>query len=72
MNDKAQLKLQLKSLKLSGVLDNLDLRLMEAQSNQLAYSEFLSLLLTDELEARDSNKLNRLLAQARIGVHKTI
>jgi len=36
MNDKAQLKLQLKSLKLSGVLDNLDLRLMEAQSNQLA------------------------------------
>jgi len=72
MNDKAQLKLQLKSLKLSGVLDNLDLRLMEAQSNQLAYSEFLSLLLTDELEARDSNKLNRLLAQARMGVHKTI
>jgi DNA replication protein DnaC len=72
MNDKAQLKLQLKSLKLAGALANLDLRLMEAQSSQLAYSEFLSLLLTDELEARDNNKLNRLLAQARMGVHKTI
>jgi len=72
MNDKAQLKLQLKSLKLSGVLANLDLRLMEAQSSQLAYSEFLSLLLTDEMEARDNNKLNRLIAQARMGIHKTI
>lgn len=72
MYDKTQLKLQLKSLKLAGALANLDLRLMEAQSSQLAYSEFLSLLLTDELEARDNNKLNRLLAQARMGVHKTI
>jgi len=72
MNEKAQLKTQLKSLKLSGILDNLDLRLMEAQSNQLAYSEFLASILADELEARDTNKLNRLLAQARMGVHKTL
>lgn len=72
MNGNAQLKIQLKTLKLAGILDNLDLRLLEAQSNQLAYSEFLSLLLTDELEARDQRKLGRLLTQARMGVQKTL
>jgi DNA replication protein DnaC len=72
MNEKAQLKTQLKTLKLSGMLENLDLRLLEAQTNQLAYSEFLAAVLLDEIEARDQNKLERLLAQARMGLHKTL
>ena len=50
MNAEAQLKMQLKSLKLSGILENLDLRLMEAQQNQLGYSEFLSLTINDEID----------------------
>jgi len=45
---------------------------MEAQSNKLAYSEFLTAVLLDEVEARAKNKLNRLLSQARMGVHKTL
>ena len=72
MNEKAQLKSQLKSLKLSGILNTLDLRIMEAQSNQLAYSEFLAAVLLDEVEARAKNKLNRLLSQAQMGVQKTL
>ncbi len=36
----ADLQTQLKSLKLSGMAEGLDLRLMEAAQNQLGYSEF--------------------------------
>ncbi len=49
MSATAQIKNQLKTLKLSGILDNLELRLLEAQQNQLAYSEFLAAILTDEV-----------------------
>ncbi len=57
----ARLKTQLKTLKLSGILDNFDLRLLEARQNQLAYSEFLSIILSDEIETRNMRKLKRLL-----------
>ena len=57
MSQTAQLKTQLKTLKLSGMLDNLDLRLLEAQQNQLAYSEFLSIILADEIETRNKSIL---------------
>lgn len=72
MSQTAQLKTQLKSLKLSGMLDNLDLRLLEAQQNQLAYSEFLSLILTDEIETRNMRKVKRLLFQSGMGSEKTL
>jgi DNA replication protein DnaC len=72
MNADAQLKMQLKSLKLSGILENLDLRLMEAQQNQLGYSEFLSLTINDEIETRNMRRLNLLSKQAGFGNEKTI
>ena len=72
MSQTAQLKTQLKSLKLSGMLDNLDLRLLEARQNQLAYSEFLSLILTDEIETRNMRKVKRLLFQSGMGSEKTL
>ena len=72
MNTDAQLKMQLKSLKLSGVLENLDLRLMEAQQNQLGYSEFLSLAVNDEIETRSMRKLNLLITRANFKEQKTI
>jgi hypothetical protein len=34
----SQIKTQLKQLKLSGMHESLDLRIMEAQNNQLSYS----------------------------------
>ncbi len=72
MSHHAQLNMQLKSLKLSGILENLDLRLTEAQQNQLAYSEFLTMLLTDEIETRNTRKLKRLLHHAGLGMEKTL
>ena len=72
MNQKSQLASQLKMLKLSGILEHLDLRLLEAQTNQLAYSEFLAAVLLDEIESRAKNKLKRLLEQAHMGVEKTL
>lgn len=72
MNNHAQLKQQLKTLKLSGLLENLELRLLEAQQNQLTYSEFLSIILSDEMETRNMRKLQRLLKNAGLGSKKTI
>lgn len=72
MSSFTQLKTQLKTLKLSGVLENLDLRLLEAQQNQLAYSEFLSMLLTDEIELREMRKVTRLIQKAGLGSEKTL
>lgn len=68
----ALIKTQLKTLKLSACSDNLELRLLEAQQNQLAHSEFLSMLLTDEIENRQMRKVKRLLAQAGMGTEKTL
>lgn len=40
---------QLKKLRLSGVLETLDNRLSQARENALSHSEWLSLLLQDEI-----------------------
>lgn len=71
MSTRPQLAQKLRSLKLSGVLENLDLRLMEAATNQLPYEEFLSLVLEDELETRSMRKLQRLIQRAGMGNGKT-
>jgi len=67
-----QLKDQLKRLKLSGMLEYIDLRILESQQNQLSYSEFLSMLVIDEIEKRNMAKLQRLIKQANLGVEKTL
>jgi len=72
MNDFTQLKSQLKILKLSGALENLDMRVLEAKQNQLAYSEFLSMLLSDEIELRQMRKVARLIQKAGLGSEKTL
>ena len=68
----AQLITQLKSLKLSGMADTLDLRLMEAQNNSLSFSEFLSMVITDKLQTRSNRKLQRLLSHAHADPSKTL
>jgi len=67
-----QVKEQLKRLKLSGMSENLDLRMLESQQNQLSYSEFLTMLVTDEIEKRNMARLNRLIQQANLGIEKTL
>lgn len=72
MQPDAQLHSQLRRLKLSGVLNTLEMRLLTAQQNQLDYKTFLSLVLEDELEARQARKVERLLTHARFGAEQTL
>ncbi len=46
-------------LRLSGLLSSLDLRLQEAESHRLPYSQFLELVFQDELDVRDSRQTAR-------------
>ena len=46
----------LRQLRLSHIVDNLPQRNRDAIANKLAYPEFLSLLLQDEMLGRDNNK----------------
>jgi len=72
MESEVQLHAQLRRLKLSGILDTLEMRVLEGQQNQLDYKTFFSLLLQDEIEARQARKTARLLEQARFGQKQTL
>jgi DNA replication protein DnaC len=63
---------QLRKLKLSGILDTLEVRMLESEKNQLDYKAFLSLLLQDELEARQARKIQKLIKDARFGHDQTM
>ena len=49
------LKTQLRSLKLSSMVDGLELRNKHALENQISYLEFLELLVEDEIVRRQTN-----------------
>jgi len=72
MSHYAQLRSQLKALKLSGIADTLELRIMEAQNNQLSFSELITMLLNDEIETRQNRKLQRLITHAHLDAGKTL
>lgn len=65
--EKHHIQNQLKSLKLSAMAGQLEMRLLEAQQNGLDYLSFLSMLLTDETECREQRKMERLIQQAQFG-----
>ena len=67
-----QLTEKLKTLRLSGLLDTLDLRLRQAQDETLGYMEFLELLVGDEVERREAKKLKLRLAKASFEEEKTL
>jgi DNA replication protein DnaC len=54
----------LKKLRLSGVLQSLELRTRQAVEDDLAHGEFLLRLLSDEVERRDSKQLEARLRRA--------
>ncbi len=58
MNDLAQLKPQLKRLKLSGILETLDYHVQKALNEKISYTDFLLNLLLEELERRDHKVLS--------------
>ncbi len=62
----------LKKLRLSGVLQTLELRMKQAADDNLAMSEFLFRLLADEVERREAKQLSVRLRRANFEHAKTI
>lgn len=54
-----QLQTTLRQLRLSGLMQTLDVRLQEAAANRLPHAEFLELLLQDELHVRHQRMMAR-------------
>ncbi len=59
-----QLETTLRSLKLSGMLDTLEVRLAQASAGELGYVEFLQVLCEDELARRDASGIARRVRAA--------
>ncbi|MEO1981352.1 MAG: IS21-like element helper ATPase IstB [Fuerstiella sp.] len=55
----ANLREQLKQLRLSGLMQTLEVRLQEAKSSKLDYAEFLELILEDEMVVRSDRQIER-------------
>lgn len=72
METLAQLAPQLKHLRLSGLLDSLEVRNRQAIEERLSYTEFLSRLLEDEVERRNQKQLRLRLRRAAFRGDKTL
>ena len=62
----------LKKLRLSGVLQTLELRTRQAVDDNLSHGEFLLRLLTDEVERRDAKQLEQRVRRANFEHAKTL
>jgi len=62
----------LKRLRLSGLLQSLEVRLQEAKSNQLGYDQFLEILLQDELTVRQERLMARRVKAAGFPCLRTL
>lgn len=66
------LRSALKKLRLSGLLESLEVRLHEAAGNGLNHAEFLELILQDELAVRADRQLQRRIKAAQFRERKTL
>jgi len=67
-----ELSPMLKQLRLSGILDSLETRNREAIAGKLAYTDFLALLIADEIARRENKKFTTRVRRAGFRSHKTI
>jgi DNA replication protein DnaC len=72
MNPIPELVPHLKQLRLSGILDSLEARNRQALDGKLAYTEFLSLLIQDEIARREQKKFQLRLRRATFRAAKTL
>lgn len=72
INNPVELNDNLRKLSLSGMLDCLEHRNLEAVTNQISYSEFLQLLTQDEILAREQRKYERRYKKANFKGRKLI
>jgi DNA replication protein DnaC len=61
-----------RKLRLSGLLNSLELRLEEARSHQLAHEQFLELVFQDELNIRQQRLIDKRKKAAGFRDHKTL
>ena len=66
------LRKTLKQLRLSGLLESLEIRLQEAAGHGLSHAEFLELILQDELAVRGNRKLERRFKAAQFRERKSL
>lgn len=72
MNPMPELAPQLKQLRLSGILDSLEARNRQAIESKLAYTEFLAMLIGDEIARREQKKFSLRLRRATFRATKTL
>jgi len=72
MNPIPELIPMLKQLRLSGILDSLEVRNRQAIEEKLAYTDFLAMLIQDEVARRTQRKLAMALRRANFRNQKTI
>ncbi len=63
---------QLKRLRLSGVLDSLEVRTQQAIAEKWSYVEFLGRLVADEVERRSAKQLSLRLRRGHANTNKTL
>jgi DNA replication protein DnaC len=66
------LRKTLKQLRLSGLLESLEIRLQEAAGHGLSHGEFLELILQDELAVRGDRQLERRFKAAQFRERKSL
>ena len=66
------LRKTLKQLRLSGLLESLEIRLQEAAGHGLSHGEFLELILQDELAVRGNRQLERRVKAAQFRERKSL
>jgi DNA replication protein DnaC len=72
MADIHQLENKMRLLRLNGMLDTLELRLNQAQKDNIGFIQFLELLLEDETQHRSNKKLASRIHKARFEEEKSL
>jgi DNA replication protein DnaC len=72
MNINHHIENQLKTLRLGGFLETLDLRLTQAREEELDHLSFLQVMVQDEIERREAKKLAQRLSRACFEEEKTL
>lgn len=68
----SELQKKLREFRLSGMGSALEIRLKQAEEDNLGYTEFLGMLLEDEVNRRNDNRRGRLYKKARLPFEKDL
>ena len=72
MTDKHQLENKMRALKLSGMMETLDMRLDQAQKDGVNFTQFLEVLLEDEVQHRANKRLSTRIIRAHFEEEKSL